>query len=49
MKMRLLIFLVFSQNGLAGKYGIIFQINIYLDVELHFVIPDIKNANKARL
>ena len=27
--MRLLIFLVFSQYGLAGKYGLIFQISIY--------------------
>ena len=29
MKIKLLIFLVFSQYGLACKYGIIFQISIY--------------------
>ena len=47
LKMRLLIFLVLSQYGLACKYGIIFQISIY--AELHFVMPGITIANQATL
>ena len=47
--MRLLIFLVFSQNGLACKYGITSNINIWLDAEFHFLIPDVTISYKARL
>ena len=46
-KMRLLIFLVLSHYGLACKYGIIFQISIY--AELDFVMPGITIANQATL
>ena len=45
--MRLLIFLVLSQYGLACKYGIIFQISIY--AEFYFVMPGITIANQATL
>ena len=45
--MRLLIFLVLSHYGLACKYGIIFQISIY--AELDFVMPGITIANQATL
>ena len=37
-KIRLLIFLGFSQNGLTSKYGIILNINVQLDAELDFLI-----------
>ena len=46
-KMRLLIFLVFSQYGVACRYGIISQIS--LDTELHFLTPGVAVANQARL
>ena len=46
-KMRLLIFLVFSQYGLACKYEIIFQISVY--AELDFSIPGVTIANNASL
>ena len=48
-KMRLLIFLALSQYELACKYGIIFQIPIKLDAELHFLKPGITIADKKRL
>ena len=42
--------MVFSQYGLACKYGIIFQISIYdWAQKLHFLIPGITIANQARL
>ena len=37
-KIRLLKFLGFSQNGLTSKYGIILNINVQLDAELDFLI-----------
>ena len=37
-KIRLLIFLGFSQYGLTCKYGIILNINVQLDAELGFLI-----------
>ena len=43
--MRLLIFLVFNQYGLAFKYGVIFEIIVG---ELHFLIPGITIANQTR-
>ena len=46
MKMRLLIFLVFSQYGLAFNSP---NINIQLDAELHFLIPGVIIANQTRL
>ena len=49
-QMRLIIFLVSIQYGLACKYGIIFtNINKQLDKELHLLIPGIKIFNQARL
>ena len=47
--MRLLIFLVLSQYGLACKYGIIFQISIYdWAQKLHFLTPGITIANLSK-
>ena len=44
--MRLLIFLIFSQYGLACKHGNIFQISIY---NCNFLIPDVTVANQSNL
>ena len=46
MKMRLLIFLVFSQYGLAFNSA---NINMQLDTELHFLIPGVIIASQTRL
>ena len=40
-KIKLLLFLVFSQYELVCKYGIIFQISLCLDTELDFPIPGV--------
>ena len=49
MKVRLLIFLVFSQYGLASRYGIgIWNINIQLEAEFDFLISGVTIANQAR-
>ena len=42
--------MVFSEYGLACKYGTIFpNINTLLDAELHFLILGVTIANQAKL
>ena len=49
-KMRLLIFFVFSRYGLACKYGIIFQVSVYHWMQnFIFLIPGTTTANQKRL
>ena len=48
--MRLFIFFVFSQYGLACKYGIIFQISVYHWMQnFIFLIPGTTTANQINL
>ena len=47
--MKLLIFLVFSQYGLAYKYGIIFKYQYILACKIAFLMSDVTIPNQARL
>ena len=47
--MRLLIFFVLSQNGLASKYGVISKYQYIIGRRIVFLIPGVTTAKQASL
>ena len=48
-KMRLLIFFILSQNGLACKYGVISKYQYIIGRRIVFLIPGVTTAKQASL